>query len=447
MAERFDVVVIGAGPGGEVVADRLLAAGRSVALVERELIGGECAYWACIPSKVLVRGPEVRAEAAQVPGAGTPDLDWQRTSDWRDTMIRHLDDAKQVASYEQQGMTVVKGEARLAGPGKVEVDGRQLEATDIVLATGSASKTPPMEVGDGVEVWTNREATTLTELPGRAVFVGGGPVGVELSQFLARFDVEVTLVQSPDTLVNREDPRVGELLRAALEADGVTVKTGVKATRARRDGATTVVELDDGTTVGTDAFVAAAGRRPRVDDLGLGTVGLDPDAGLEVDDRLRVGDGLWAVGDVTGVMPFTHVAKYQARVLAANLLGGDRRARYDGIPRVVFSSPEVAAAGLTAARARERGIDVVTTELDLTAAIARPWTYSEQPQGTMGLLVDRARRVLVGAWAVAPLASEWIHEPALAIRAGVPLDVLLDGVAQFPTWSEGFLSALEQLDL
>jgi len=304
-----------------------------------------------------------------------------------------------------------------------------------------------MDVGEGVEVWSNREATTLTELPGRALFVGGGPVGVELSQFLARFGVEVTLVQAPDALLNREDPRVGQLLRAALEADGVTVRTGVKATRARRDGTTTVVELDDGTEVGTEAFVVAAGRRPRLRDLGLESVGLDPSARLEVDDRLRVADGLWAVGDVTGVLPFTHVAKYQARVVAANLLGGDRRARYDGIPRVVFSSPEVAAAGLTAAQARERGIDLATAELDLTAAIARPWTYEERPQGTLALLADRQRRVLVGAWAVAPLASEWIHEPAQAIRAGISLDVLLDGVAQFPTWSEGFLSALEQLDL
>ncbi len=255
-------------------------------------------------------------------------------------------------------------------------------------------------------------------------------------------------MQSPERLVNREDPKVGDLVKEALEEEGVRVLTGRKAVKARGDGEGAVLELDDGAEVATDVVVIAVGRRPRTEGIGLESVGIEPDGkGLPVDDHCRLAEGIWALGDVTGVALFTHVAMYQGRIVADNILGKERRADYRGIPRVVFSDPEVAAAGLTEEHAREEGIDVAAFTLDVTRAIARPWTYEENPRGTLSLIADRERRVLVGAWAVAPLAGEWIHQASQAIRAEIPIEKLLDSVAQFPTYSEAYLAALERLDL
>ena len=449
MGERFDAVVLGAGPGGEVVADRLIRGGRRVALVERELIGGECGYWACIPSKTLLRPPEVRGEASRSAGVERPALDWPATAAYRDRMIRQLDDSRQVEGYEQQGATVVKGAARVAGPGAVEVDGRRLETDHIVVATGSDARVPPFDGSDAVPLWTNREATTLKEIPKRALVIGAGPVGVELGQMMSRFGSEVTLVQHADRPLNREEPRIGELLAEVLAAEGIDVRVGRSVKEARAAGGGVVVGLDNGERVTADVIVVGAGRSPRAAGLGLETVGiqLDDRGGIPVDVGCRAADGVWAVGDVTGVAPFTHVAKYQARIVADNIMGASRRADYRAVPRVVFSDPEVAAVGFTAERAREEGIEVATAEVNLPALLARPWTYEEEPRGDLGLVADRARGVLIGAWAVAPLASEWIHTASLAIRAEVPIETLLDGIAQFPTFSEGYLGALERLEL
>jgi pyruvate/2-oxoglutarate dehydrogenase complex dihydrolipoamide dehydrogenase (E3) component len=452
MPDAFDAIVLGLGPGGEVAADRLLKAGRRVAVVERELIGGECAYWACIPSKTLLRPPDAKHQAGRAAGVTTPRLDWRETAEYRDYMTRHLDDSAQERGYAEQGAVVVRGAGRLAGPGVVEVDGQRLTAEHVIVATGSDPAMPPIEGIDEIDAWTNREATQLREIPERAVVVGGGPVGIELGQFLARFGTRVTLIQGPDRLLNREGPRVGELLTELLTGDGVDVRVGVHVAKvAKRDGGT-LVELDDGGTVVTDAVVLATGRSPRVRDLGLETVGIELDPrgarrGLPVDERCHVRDGLWATGDVTGVALFTHVAKYQARVLADNILGRERRANYRGVPRVVFSDPEVAAVGLTEEQARDEGHDVVTTTISLPEAISRPWTYERDPTGELGLVVDRERRILLGAWAVAPLAGEWIHQAALAVRAEIPIDTLLDGIAQFPTYTEAYVAALEGLAL
>lgn len=447
--DRFDVIIVGMGPGGEVCTGRLLDAGKRVAVVERELIGGECAYWACIPSKTLLRGTEAQAEAARVAGVARPTLDWEKLRDYRDYMVRHHDDSAQVHGYERSGATVLKGTARLAGRGRVEVDGQLLEADHVVIATGSEPVRPPIDGLDDVPVWTNREATNVRELPSRVLLVGGSAVGVELGQFYARMGSEVTVVQRGEHLVDREEPRVGELAREILEADGATVHTGRIATSARRSDGGSVVTLDDGTEIPSDVVVLGAGRRPRTTELELHNVGVEVDerGAVPIDDHCRTADGLWALGDVTGVALFTHVAMYQGRVVADNILGHDRRAFYDGIPRVVFADPEIAAVGLIAEQARRRGIDVASVEVDLADAIARPWTYERDPSGTLGLLVDRERRVLVGAWAVAPLAGEWIHQAALAIRAQIPLDVLLDQVAQYPSYSESYLNALERLGL
>jgi pyruvate/2-oxoglutarate dehydrogenase complex dihydrolipoamide dehydrogenase (E3) component len=451
VAEKFDAIVLGMGPGGEVVAGQLLGAGKKVAVVERELLGGECAYWACIPSKTLIRPPEVRNEATRAQGTNTPTLDLKDIFDYRDYIIRNLDDSGEVESYEEQGAKVVKGEGRLDGPGRIEVNGEELEADNIIVATGSASNTLPIEGLEDVTVWTNREATTTREVPERAVIIGGGPNGIETSQWLSRLGSQVTLVHHSARLINREDGQVGEIIQEILEEEGVDVRVGREVEKARKESdGSAVVTLDDGAEIGTDIVVTVAGRTPRVEGIGLESVGIEVDeAGLSVDGRCRVDgvDGLWAVGDVTGIMPFTHVAQYQGRVAAANILGGDRRTDYRGIPRVVFSDPEIAATGMAEERARQEGIDVSAVTLDLPQVLARSVTYEKEPRGTLGLVADRNERVLVGAWAVAPLAGEWIHQACWAIRTRTPIDVLLDGVFQFPTFSQGYLYALEQLDL
>lgn len=445
--ERFEVIVAGMGPGGEAAAGRLLDAGRRVAVIERELIGGECAYWACIPSKTLLRGPEAQAAAGRAAGVSTPALDWPGLRDYRDYMIRHLDDTAQVRGYERAGATVIKGAARLVGPGRVEVGGEVLEASHIVIGTGSQPVRPPVEGLDTVTMWTNREATTVRDIPARVLLIGGSAVGTELGTFYARMGAQTTIVQRGQRLIDREDPRVGELAAQALEADGITIHTGRTVTRAQPAAGGAIITLDDGTQVETDVVILGAGRQPSTAGLGLDSAGIQPDqrGAIPVDEHCRAGDGLWALGDVTGVALFTHVAKYQGRVVADNILGRRRAASYEGIPRVVFGDPEIAAVGLTTEQARRRGIDVAAAEIGLPDAIARPWAYERDPRGAFGLLADRDRRVLVGAWAVAPLASEWIHQAALAIRAQIPPDVLLDQVAQFPTYSEAYLSALEQL--
>jgi dihydrolipoamide dehydrogenase len=445
--ERFDTVVLGAGPGGEVVADRLLKAGQRVAVVERELIGGECAYWACIPSKTLLRPPDVASQADRVPGAGRVALEFASAARYRDYMVRDLDDAHQVEGYRERGAEVVKAAGRLAGPGRVEAGDRVLEADNIVVATGSDTKRPPIDGLDEVDAWTNREATTLKQLPASALIVGGGPVGVELAQMLARFGCRVTVVQSRGRPLDREDPRPGELVAEAMRADGIDLRLDGHVERVAPG---VVASLDDGSEVRAERLILAAGRSPRTTGLGAETLGiaLRNDGALEIDDRCRAGaDGLWAVGDVTGAMPFTHVAKYHGRIVAANILGGDRRADLRGVPRVVFSDPELAAVGLTESQAHEQGIDLAVSRVELPKVVARPWTYEREPRGELAVLADRRRRVLVGAWAVAPLAGEWIHLAALAIRTELAVDVLLDTVAQFPTFTEGYLSALEGLDL
>jgi dihydrolipoamide dehydrogenase len=447
MTERFDAVVIGGGPAGEVAISRLAEQGLRVALCERELIGGECAYWACIPSKTLLRPTEAQADAGRVAGVSEPRTDWPQVAKYRDFMIRELDDTKQETGYREQGVDVRRGEARITGPGRVEIAGAVLETDRIVIATGSDARIPAIDGLEQTGYWTNRHATTVKELPASIVILGGGPVGIELGQFFARFGTRVTLVQSAERLIDREDPAVSALIADALREDGIELHTGVHATAAHRENGERVLALDDGTEARGQELLIATGRSPRIENLGLENLGIDPDPkGIEVDERCRAGEGVWAVGDVTGVMPFTHVGMYQARVASVDIAGRSARADYAAIPRVVFSDPEIAAVGLTEQQARSQEIDVATSRVELADAIARPWTYQENPGGTLGLLVDRKRKVLIGAWAVAPLAGEWIHQAALAIKAQIPLKVLRDTVAQFPTFSEAYLKGVEQLD-
>ncbi len=405
-AERYDAVVLGAGPAGEVAASRLAAQDLKVALVERELIGGECGYWACIPSKTLVRAPEVRSEAQRAAGVATAELAWPELAAYRDEMIRHLDDAKQVQGYRDDGVDVFKSAGRISGAGQVEVEGRTLQTERIVVATGSDARIPPIEGLDDAGYWTNREATTLRAIPESIVILGGGPVGVELGQFLRRFGTDVTIVDHGERLLSREDPRVGELIGRTLTGEGIELRLGVKAVSVELRDGRRVMHLDDGSQASGQELLIATGRAPRVHDIGLESLGIEPDPkGLAVDARCRVADGVWAIGDVTGVMPFTHVGMYQGRIVVADIAGEQPSADYTAIPRVVFSDPEVAAVGLTEAQARERGVDLTTARVALADSIARPWTYETEPGGELGLLADRHRQVLIGAWAVGPLAG------------------------------------------
>jgi pyruvate/2-oxoglutarate dehydrogenase complex dihydrolipoamide dehydrogenase (E3) component len=446
MADKFDVIVLGAGPAGEAAVNGLLRGGASVAMVERELIGGECTNWACVPTKTLLRPPEVKGESRRAPGVPDPRLDFGPLAEYRDYMVSNHDDSRRQKSYEERGVTVVKGEGVFDAPGRVRVNGRVLEARNVIVATGSDPVIPPLEGLQESGYWTNREASSLHEIPESAVILGGGPVGIELAQFLSRYGCDVTVVHKPDRLVNREDPHLCSLLAKQLAEDEITVKLGVSGDRVRKDGGKRVLTLSSGEEVAGEVLIVAVGRRARSQGLNLESAGIEPGArGIQVDERLRAGDGVWAIGDCTGGLMFTHNGKYQGRVAVANILGKQAKADYRAIPRVVFTNPEIAAVGLTEDAAREQGLDVSTAVIDLPTSIARPYTYEQDPRGTLGVVVDRARNVLVGAWALAPLASEWIHQAALAIRAEVPLEVLQDTVAQFPSYSEGYLAALREL--
>jgi pyruvate/2-oxoglutarate dehydrogenase complex dihydrolipoamide dehydrogenase (E3) component len=446
MADRFDVIVLGAGPAGEAAVNGLLRGGASVAMVERELIGGECTNWACVPTKTLLRPPEVKGESQRAPGVPDPRLDFGPLAEYRDYMVSNHDDTKRRESYEKRGVAVAKGNGVFEGPGRVRVNGRVLEAKDVIVATGSDPVIPPLEGLQESGYWTNREASSLHEIPESAVILGGGPVGIELAQFLSRYGCDVSVVHKPDRLVNREDPHLCSLLAKQLSEDQITVKLGVSGDRVRKDGDKRVLTLSSGEEVAGEVLIVAVGRRARKDGLNLESVGVEPGPrGIQVDDHLRAGDGVWAIGDCTGGLMFTHNGKYQGRVAVSNILGKKAKADYRAIPRVVFTNPEIAAVGLTEDTAREQGLDVSAAVIDLPTSIARPYTYEQDPRGTLGVVVDRGRNVLVGAWALAPLASEWIHQAGLAIRAEVPLEVLQDTVAQFPSYSEGYLSALREL--
>ena len=447
MKERgngFDVVILGAGPGGEVAVNTLLRAGKRVALVEQELIGGECTNWGCIPSKTLLRPTDLKGESQRAAGVGTPKLDFPRLAEYRDYMVSNHDDSRPIANYERRGVTVVKAPGTIIGPGRVEADGQVLEGEAIIVATGAEAVIPPIPGLAEAGFWTNRDATAVSELPASAAFIGGGVVSVELAQFLARFGVRCTIIGP--SLAAREDPAVAERLAEILEEDGIELKIGPKAEAVRRESAARVVTLDSGEEVRAEVVVVAVGRRPRTQGFGLETVGIEPGPrGIEVDDCCRAGEGVWAIGDCTGIAQFTHVSKYQARIACADILGKPVKADYRAVPRVLFTDPEIASVGLTEADARAQGIDAVSAVIDLPTTIARPYTYEQDPKGTFAVIADRDRGVLVGAWAMAPLAGEWIHVAVLAIRAEIPLSVLRDTIQQFPTFSEGFGLALRQL--
>jgi pyruvate/2-oxoglutarate dehydrogenase complex dihydrolipoamide dehydrogenase (E3) component len=444
---RFDVVVLGSGSGGRAAAGRLADAGLEVAMVESELVGGECPYWACMPSKALLRPTEAVAGARRVPGVEARIGDWDAVVGFRDEVVSGRDDAGKATSYSDRGVTILRGHGMLDGPGAVTVDGRRHEAARVVIATGSQTSWPPVDGLREVDAWTNREAMELREPPASALVLGAGPVGVEIGQMLGRYGCLVTIADGSPRVLGREDPAVGDLLGRLLSAEGIDLALGSEVSAVGRDGPLVRVTLGDGSERRVERVVVATGRRPRVDDIGLDSVGITPgDEGIAVDGRCRAADGVWAVGDVTGVGRFTHVAAYQGRVACADILGSPIEADYTAVPRAVFCDPEVAAVGPTAEEARAAGIDVATASVDM-ADVERASTYGRDVSGLIGVVADRRAGVLVGAHAVGPLASEWIHLAVLAVRARVPLAVLGDVIAQFPSFADGVVTAVRALDL
>ena len=456
MSEKnYDAIVIGAGPAGEVAAGRLADAGQKVAIVEPELIGGECSFYACMPSKALLRPGELLAEVRRVPGAAeavSGELDVPAVLARRDEVIHHLDDSGQLPWLESRGIDLFRERGRLDGERRVLAGEDTLLAPAVIVATGTGALIPPIDGLSESEPWTSREITTAKSVPGRLAILGGGVVGVEMAQAWRRLGSQVTLIEAADRLIAREEPFASEQVTDSLREAGVDVRLGQKATAARRVEGEVTLDLEGGPTVVADELVVAIGRRPRTEDLGLESVGLEPGESIEVDDSMRATgvDGAWlyAVGDVNGRTLLTHMGKYQARIAADVIQGGDARVTADGpvSPRVIFTDPQVAAVGHTLASAQDAGLEVRAVDAT-TSGNAGGSFYGKDAPGTTRLVVDEGRGVIVGATITGSEIADFLHAATIAVVAEVPLERLAHAVPSFPTRSEVWLNLLEKLGL
>lgn len=447
VADSFDVIVLGGGSGGEVVARRAARSGKRVAVIEAARVGGECPYVACMPSKALLRNARQHRLGSS---GGSPRHDhgpeWRAAVKHRDEVSEHRDDADTAASLVADGVVLIRGWGRITGPGRVEVDARSYRWSELVIATGSKPVIPPIDGIDRVPTWTSDQALSSAEQPGSLAVLGGGAVGCELGQVYASFGVAVTIIENSERLLGREDQLAGDAVASALGDLGVIVRTGASVASLEPDPVGVRVLIQDGDPVVAARLLVVTGRRPTVDGIGLETLGIDPGSGgLDVDRHCRVRghDHLWAVGDVTAVAPYTHTANYQARVVASNLAGHVRVADYRAIPRVVYTDPAAAAVGLTLEQATDQGIDVESADMEIgeTARSAAEGGCD----GRLRLIADRGRQILVGASAVGPGADDWIGPAIVAIRAEVPIATLADVVWPFPSYSEVYQPPLEEL--
>ena len=453
MSERADVIVVGMGPGGEDVAERLATAGLDVVGIDGELVGGECPYWGCVPSKMMIRAADLLAEARRVPGmAGNSQVE----ADWapvarriREEATDNWDDAVAVERFEGKGGRFVRGWGRLEGARTVAVGERVFEADRaVVVNIGTRASIPPVAGLADTPYWTNREAIEAEQVPASLAVLGGGAIGVELAQVFRRFGSDVTVLEVSPSLVGPEEPESADLLTEVFGAEGIVVRTGVEIESVHHDGHRFAVALAEGEPVVTDRLLVAAGRRADLAQLNVASVGLDPSARvLPVDDHLRVEgvEGLWAVGDATGKGAFTHVSMYQADIVVNAILGNEVvPADYRAVPRVTFTDPEIGSVGLTERGARDRGLRVRVGRAEVPSS-TRGWIHKAGNRGFIKLVEDADRGVLVGATSVGPWGGEVLGFLALAVHAEVPTMALRHMIYAYPTFHRAIGDAVKDL--